>query len=132
MSDLHPDPGIEILAERPAPNVVLLRLTGKLDLWTSVSLMESIIAANAEHPELIAVDMSEAMSIDALGLRVLGEGARHLEDGGVHFAIISPAGHELARLPQLADLHRLLNVHESMDDVMRPLSGEAGEIRAGA
>ena len=131
MSDLHPHPECEIVTERPFPKVVLLRVTGEVDLWTSFPLMESIIAAHAEHPELIAVDLSGVPFLDAAGLGTLEEGARLLEDGGVHFAVICPSSHELADLPQLAGLHRVLNVHESMDDAMGPWLDEAGEIPAG-
>jgi anti-anti-sigma factor len=96
MSDPRAPPGLKIVARRPSPKVVVLRVTGEIDLWTSVSLMESIVAAHAEHPELIAVDLSDAKAVDAVGLRVLEEAARLLEDGGVHFTVISPSDHRLA------------------------------------
>jgi anti-anti-sigma factor len=129
--DQHVNRGFEIVAERPSQKAILLRVTGDLDLWTSVSLMESIIAANAEHPELIAVDLSDAKDIDAAWLRVLEEGAHLLEGAGVHFAVICPSGHELADIPQLACLHHVLNVHESTEDALRPWLDEAGELPAG-
>ena len=128
MSDLHGHPGCEIVAERPFPKVVVLRVTGEVDLWTSVPLMESIIAAHAEHPELIAVDLSEVTFLDSAGLRTLEEGARLLEDGRVHFAVISPSSHELAHHPQLAGLHRLLNLHESIEDALGPWREHKSEV----
>ena len=42
--------------------------------------MDAIIEAFHEHPELIAVDLSDVLAMDGTGLRVLVEGARHIED----------------------------------------------------
>lgn len=69
--------------------------------------------------------------MDPAGLRTLEEGARHLGDGGVRFAVICPSSHERARLPQLAGLHGVLNVHEWMGAAMEPWLDEAGETLAG-
>jgi anti-anti-sigma factor len=127
MGDSGSSAGFNIVSERPAPKAVVLRVTGEVDLWTSFTLMESLIAAQSEHPDLIAVDLSDVPLMDDAGLRTLEEGARDLADGGVHFAVVSPPGHELAHLPQLAGLHRVLNVHESVKDALGPRLDETGE-----
>lgn len=97
----------------------------------SLRLMESIVAAFGERPEVIAVDLSGLRYMDSAGLRVLVRGGRHIEDAGTRFAVILPPDHRLAQLPQRVGLRRLLDVHESMDDALRPWLDEAGEIPAG-
>lgn len=124
--------GFEIETQRPAAKVILIAARGEIDACTSLVLMESMIEAFAEHPELIAVDLSELGYMDSAGLRALMNSARHIEDGGVRFAVVLPSHHSLAQLPQLVDLHRRINVHESREDALGPWLDEAGELPAGA
>jgi anti-anti-sigma factor len=121
----------EIEMQRPADKVVLLALRGEVDVCTSLALMESLIEAFVEHPGVIAVDLSELRSIDSAGLGALLQGARHIEDGGVRFAVILPSDHGLAQLPQLVGLHRQLSVHESREDALGPWLDEGGELPTG-
>jgi anti-anti-sigma factor len=120
--------GFAIETQRPAAKVVLLTLRGEVDVCTSFGLMEAIIAALAERPEVIAVDLSGLHYMDSAGLRVLLQSTRHLGDAGVHLAAILPPDHHLAQLPQLVGLHRMLSVHESMEDALGPWLDEAGEL----
>ena len=123
--------GFEIETQHPAAKVVLLTVRGEVDVCTSLGLMESIVEAFTEHPEVIAVDLSGLRYMDSAGLRVLLQSARHIEDGGVRFAVILPSDHPLAQLPQLIGLHRLLSVHESREDALGPWLDEAGELPSG-
>jgi anti-sigma B factor antagonist len=109
----------EIETTRPAAKVVILAVRGEIDICASHELMEAIIGAFGEHPEMIAVDLSELQYMDSVGLRVLVEGGRHIEGVGVRFGVILPPEHRLARLPQLIGLHRRLNVHESREVALR-------------
>jgi anti-sigma B factor antagonist len=123
--------GLEIEVQHPLSEVVLLALKGEVDMWTSLQLMDSIIEAFHEHPALIVVDLDDVRFMDAAGLGVLAEGARHIEDGRVRFAVVCPSNHRLTRLLQLAGLERALNVYESADDALAPwLDSEAGEVPA--
>jgi anti-sigma B factor antagonist len=124
--------GFVIELQRPAPGVIVLRVEGELDVWTSLPLMDAIIEAFHEHPELIAVDASDVVSIDGFGLRVLVEGAGHIEAGRVRFAVIRAGGSEVARLLEQTDASRTLTVHESVDDALQEQLGAAGELPAGA
>lgn len=123
--------GFEIETQRPAAKVVLLAVKGEVDVCTSLGLMESMIAAFAEHPEVIVVDLTELRFMDSAGLQGLLQSARHIEEGGVRFAVILPSDHPLAQLPQLIGLRRLLHVHESVEDALGPWLDEAGELPAG-
>ena len=129
--DVSSRDGFVIEVRRPVPEVIVLRVEGKLDLWTSLPLMDAIIEAFHEHPELIAVDLSDVLAMDGTGLRVLAEGARHIEDGGLRFAVVCPAGSEVARLLEQDDARRTLSVHQSTDDALGPWLDAAGEFPAG-
>ena len=129
--DVSSRDGFDIEVQHPAPKVVLLSVRGELDLWTSLPLMDAIVSAFHEHPELIAIDMSGVLSVDGTGLRVLADGARHIEDGRVRFAVICPATSRVAHLLKQTGAHRALNVHRSVDDALGPWLDAAGEIPAG-
>jgi hypothetical protein len=61
---------------------------------------------------------------------VLVEGGRHVEEGGVRFAVILPPRLRLTQLPQMIGPHRLLNVNESRADALVPWL-DAGELLTG-
>jgi anti-sigma B factor antagonist len=121
----------EIEMQHPADNVVLLAVRGEVDVCTSLALMQSMIEAFAEHPEMIAVDLSELGYIDSAGLGVLLQAAGHVEEGGVRFAVILPSDRRLAQLPQLVGLRRQLSMHDSREDALGPWLDEAGELPTG-
>lgn len=129
--DVSSRDGFRIDVQRPAAAVVLLRVEGVLDLWTSLPLMDAILHAFSEHPGLIAIDLSDVLSMDDTGLHVLLEGSRHIEAGGVRFAAVCPAGSEMTRVLERADVQRTLNIHESVDDALGPWLDGVGDLPAG-
>jgi anti-sigma B factor antagonist len=119
--------GFGIDVQHVAPGVILLALTGEVDLGASFQLMESIIEAFHERPALILVDLSDVRFMDAAGLGVLAEGARHVHAAGKRLAVVRPSGHVVTGLLQLAGLEPALHVHESANEALeRWLDGEAG------
>ena len=124
--------GFEIETQRPADQVIILAVKGEIDVCTSLGLMEAIIEAFAKHPEVIAVDLSELRYMDSAGLGALLQSARHIEDGGVRFAVILPLDRQLMQHPQLIGVHRSLSVYESREEALGPWLDEAGEFPAGA
>ena len=129
--DVSSRDGFAIEVQRPTATVIVLRVEGKLDLWTSLPLMGAIMDAFHEHPRLIAVDVSGVLSMDSTGLHVLVEGASRIEESRVRFAVVCPAGGEVARLLGQTDPQRALKVHQSLDDALGPWLDEAGELPAG-
>ena len=119
--------GFAVEVQRPAPEVIVLRVEGELDLWTSLPFLDAILDAFSEHPELIAVDVNGVRSMDSTGLRVLVDGARHIEEGRVRFAVICRAGNPAARLLEQAGAQSAPDVHESVDDALGVWLDAAGE-----
>ncbi len=120
--------GFVIDVQHPAASVVLLRVEGKLDLWTSLPLLDAILTAFHEYPELIAVDVSGVPSADKTGLNTLVQASGHVEEARVRFAVVCPAGSEVALLLERTDGHRALNVHQSVEDALGQWLDAAGEI----
>jgi anti-anti-sigma factor len=119
--------GFEIETRRPAPKVRVLALSGEVDVCASLGLMESVVEAFREQPEVIAVDLTGLRFMDSAGLQVLLQSARHIEESGVRFAVVLPSDHPLTGQPHITGLHRRMNVHESAEDALGPWLDEAGE-----
>jgi anti-anti-sigma factor len=126
--DVSSRDGFEVEVQRPAPGVIVLRVGGALDLWTSLPLLDAILDAFRERPELIVVDMSDVLSVDDTGLRMLADGSGRVEQALVRFAIVAPPGSPPAGRLRRADAHRRLVVHESLDEALRPPLDVAGEL----
>ena len=129
--DVSSRDGFAVEVQRPAPGVVLLRVEGRLDLWTSLPLLDAILVALGEHPGLIAVDMSDVRSMDDTGLHVLVEGSGRVEEEQIRFAVVCPAGSEVALVLEQSDGHPALKVYRSVDDALRPWLDGAGELPVG-
>jgi len=121
----------EIETQRPSEEVVVLKLSGEVDLCTSFSLMESVADVVAERPEMIAVDLSGVKFMDGAGVEVLESAARHIDARHTRFTVICPSNHGVSRLLHLAGLHREAFLHESADEALRPWIGDEDDRSAG-
>jgi anti-anti-sigma factor len=130
-TDMFTYDDFEIDVQRPAAEVVVLKLSGEVDLCTSFSLMESVAAVVAERPELIAVDLSGVEFMDGAGVRVLESAARQIDARRTRLAVICPSDNGVWRLLQLVGLHREAFVHESADEALRPWIGDKDDSSAG-
>jgi anti-anti-sigma factor len=117
----------EIEVERPGEAVILLKLSGRLGLCASFSLMESITTAIGERPALIAVDLSGVRAMDGTVVKVLENAALHIDARRTRFAVICPSGNKVWHALRLAGLHRGAFVHESADEALRPWLGDEDE-----
>ena len=128
---MDPRDVLEIEVLRPAPTVIVLGLTGEIDMLTSFRLMDAITEAFAEGPALLAVDLSGVRFMDVAGLRVLTLGGPLVEEGQrTRFAVICPEDNPVGRLLELAGAQRELTVHESAREALRPWLGDADGARS--
>ena len=120
----------EIEIQRPAAEVVVLKLRGEVDLCTSFALMESVSAVVAQRPELIAVDLSELEFMDGAGVKVLESAARHIDARHTRFAVICPSDHAVWRILQLAGLQGEACVYGSAVEALRPWTRDEDDDRS--
>jgi len=118
---------IEIEVQRPAEEVIILKLSGEVDLCSSFPLMDSVAAAVGERPALLAVDLTGVLFMDGAGVKVLESAARHIDAGRTRFTVICPPDNQVRRLLELAGLQREALVHESADEALRPWIGDEDE-----
>ena len=96
--------------------LIVVRLTGELDLYNAHSVRETLLECCAESPERLVVDLSGVTFIDSTALGVLIEARTRLPNRR-GFLLAAP-GLETRRALEISGLDRHFAVHESLDDAL--------------
>lgn len=94
----------------------VVRLAGELDLYNAHAVRDALLAACAEGPTRIVVDLDEVDFIDSTALGVLIE-ARTKLPNRKGFLLAAP-GLETRRALQISGLDRHFSVHPTVDDAL--------------
>jgi anti-sigma B factor antagonist len=116
--DRGPAEGLDIEVSRPAPGVVLVSLSGELEMYTTYPLMDALVQATSEGPELIVLELAGVEFMSAAGVSVLLHGAPQLDDVGIALAVVCPSGGRVARVLELADTGGALHVYPTVDEAL--------------
>ncbi len=96
--------------------VVVVRLTGELDLHNAPVLRETLFRCAEQGPERLVVDLADVTFLDSTVLGVLIETRTKLPNRR-GFMLASP-GLEARRALEVSGLDRHLSVHETVDDAL--------------
>jgi anti-sigma B factor antagonist len=93
------------IANETIDGVVLIRLSGEVDLSWSQQVRHAVLAALEEHPA-VGVELSQVSYIDSSGIAALVEGFQNARTRGTRFALVRisdavRAVLELARLDRV-------------------------------
>ncbi|MFB6893225.1 STAS domain-containing protein [Kitasatospora sp. NPDC056327] len=89
-------------ARPPGPGrTAVLRLSGDLDYDTGQELTESLDAALADRPDVLAVDLSAVTFADSFALRLLVLAHRRLEESGGAMVLVGPLATPVRRLLEI-------------------------------
>lgn len=103
----------------------ILTVHGELDLSTAPELASAVDDELAKSPAALVVDLTPTTFLDSSGARHLVRFARLAARADVAFTVVCPRSNRPARLPiDLLDLHAVLTVVESADDLDAALPGE--------
>jgi anti-sigma B factor antagonist len=95
---------------------VVVSLAGELDLYNAHQVREALLAACAEEPERLVVDLSAVKFIDSTALGVLIEARTKLPNRR-GFLLAAP-GLETKRALEISGLDRHFDVHDSLDEAL--------------
>jgi anti-anti-sigma factor len=109
-SGLRKDP---VAGVRRDAGAVVVSLAGELDLYNASDVREALLAACADEPQRIVVDLAEVTFIDSTALGVLIEARSRLENRRA-FVLAAP-GLEARRALEISGLDRHFTVHDSVD-----------------
>jgi anti-sigma B factor antagonist len=99
---------LAIARERRA-DVVILSLSGELDIATSALFDRELHAAEAAHPARVVIDLAGLELIDSRGLRALVQ-ARARANSGDHQLSLTQAPQAVQRLLEMTETLRPLMV----------------------
>ena len=102
-----------------ADGAIVVAVAGELDLCSSHTLREALLAAADSGAASIVVDLSELSLIDSTGLGVLALLARRLTLASVDLAIVCPEGRVCGLLTQTG-LDRAIPVYPTGGEALRP------------
>ena len=112
-SGLRKDP---VAGVRRENGVVVVSLAGELDLYNAGDVREALLAATAEEPQRLVVDLAGVTFIDSTALGVLIEARSRLANRR-GFLLAAP-GLEAKRALEISGLDRHFSVHDSVADAL--------------
>ena len=95
----------------------VVAIRGELDIATSPGATEVLDEVAGDRARPLVIDLSECQFIDSTGLAALLHGAKPMQNGESHVAIVSPDG-DLRRLFELTAIDRTIPIHDSLDEAI--------------
>jgi anti-anti-sigma factor len=102
---------------RTAPDRVVLKLHGELDLLGAPLLQKQIDDAGIDAREILVLDLQDLQFIDSAGLRVILAAHESARQRGQEFAL-TRGGDQVRRLLSVAGVDERLRIIASPDDVL--------------
>jgi anti-sigma B factor antagonist len=113
---------LELTTKEPRDGVVVIAVTGELDLAVTDDL-EAVLEGVDENTDIL-VDMSGCEFLDSTGLAVLINARRVAKEAGRRFVLCAP-GPQVARLLEVTGLDRGDVVAPTVEDA---LAGSTGQL----
>jgi anti-anti-sigma factor len=108
---------LQIAISRPFANVVLVVLTGEMDLVSSGDFARRLAAVVIEPAVLVVVDLAGLSFIDSSGLHALVQMARQVESNGGIAVLAAPAP-ATRRVFEIARIGDIVPVAQSRDEAL--------------
>src|SRR6476646_2683542 len=93
-------------------DVLTVEAEGEVDMSTAPRLLE-IIDAVSDAARLVIIDLTQVSFLDSSGLNALVKAQRRLGARGIALRIVSPSGHVVRRVFQIAHLEEELTIVET-------------------
>ena len=110
------------IVERGSDDVVVVRLTGELDISSAESARERITEAVPSSARGLVIDMSELEFIDSSGVAVLFALARRVASRRQELRVVAPEGKPVARVLGIVEFDRAAPVHADLDSAVAEIA----------
>ena len=108
---------LQIAISRPSANVVLVVLTGELDLVSSGDFARQLEAVLIEPAALVVVDLAGVAFIDSSGLHTLVQMARQVESNS-GIAVLAAPALATRRVFEIARIGDIVPVAQSREEAL--------------
>jgi len=109
------DPGVFSISTAVRDDVLVVTVSGEVDLSTAPELTRAIHLISAHTRRLVA-DLAGVTFLDSSGLNALVRGCHALEERGVGFVLVAEPDGPVRRLLDLTQLADVLHVVDSVED----------------
>jgi len=108
--------------EREGEDVVVVRLTGELDIAGAEATGRRIAEAVPSSALGVVVDMTDLEFIDSSGVSMLFGLARRVGSRRQELRVVAPAGRPVARVLQIVEFDRAAPVHADVDSAVAEIA----------
>jgi len=81
---------LNIIEEQRENNVIILKLEGELDVYTSPKLKEKIVTSIKSGIPFVVLDLKGLSYMDSTGLGVMAAGLKRLRENDGNMVLVSP------------------------------------------
>ena len=113
----------DIASERPSEGVVVIALSGEVDLYTAPEFKQRLIDAVTEGARHVVVDLSETTFIDSTTLGVLVGGVRRLRENDGDLSLVC-SDRNINKIFEITGLDHVFPISASRDEALARLSSE--------
>jgi anti-anti-sigma factor len=110
--------------------VVLVRVTGEVDLSNARGIEEAIAVATPNHAAGVVLDLSPLDYLDSAGIQLLYGLREQLQVRGQGLGLVVPAASPAGDALRLAGVMAHLEIHETVESALRGAQGD-GSADAG-
>jgi anti-anti-sigma factor len=100
---------VQLSTARPAPDCVVLTVTGEVDLATAPDLEEALLRELTSAPARLILDLSGVTFFGSLGLAALIRAGSTADEHGVHLVLVP--GRLVRRTMELTQTDRMFSTY---------------------
>ncbi len=111
----------DISSERPSEGVVVIALSGEVDLYTAPEFKQQLIDAVAEGARHVVVDLTGTTFIDSTTLGVLVGGVRRLHEKDGDLSLVC-SDRNIGKIFEITGLDKIFPITASREEALAQLS----------
>jgi anti-anti-sigma factor len=109
---------LEELGFEPRGDVVLVRVSGEIDLSNAPSVRERLLDAVPNTASALVLDLSATEYLDSSGVRLIFELAQRLDSRNQKLELVVPDHSVIKRILVLTEVHQVVPMSQSVDAVL--------------
>jgi len=108
---------LDITTEAGGPGVVVVALTGEIDLYTCPEFKQELLRVIADGATLVVVDLTGTTFIDSTALGVIIRGVERLKQRDGRLVVVC-ADPNILKIFEVTGLNRIFSVYGSRDEAL--------------
>jgi len=106
---------LNIIEEQRENNVIILKLEGELDVYTSPKLKEKIVTSIKSGIPFVVLDLKGLSYVDSTGLGVMAAGLKRLRENDGNMVLVSPQK-IVQKILEITNMDTSLKIYQSCEE----------------